>query len=125
MIILQQKLDEDSNDGSLVWFAELFKGEFFISALYVALGLWRDDFNAQRNDLFQLPEKQTATIALKSCLDIWEKKIVLSLDHFKNHLMLAMVIRGLEARNTGMPLLAAMIDAAESNISAVQRAFVI
>jgi hypothetical protein len=125
MIILQQKLDEDSNDGSLVWFAELFKGEFFISALYVALGLWRNDFNAQRNDLFQLPEKQTATIALKSCLDIWEKKIVLSLDHFKNHLMLAMVIRGLKARDTGMPLLAAMIDAAESNISAVQRAFVI
>jgi hypothetical protein len=123
MIILQQKLNEDSHDGSLDWFTEIFKGEFFISALHVSLGLWRNNFHARTNDVFHLPESQNATIALKSCLDIWEKKIILSLDHYKNHLMLAMVIRGLEVRDTGVPLLAAMIEAAESTISAIQHAF--
>lgn len=70
-----------------------------------------------------MPERATAKVALKACLDIWANKIAISVDHFKTHYTLGMVFGGIEAREANMDLLTAMDNAAMAAIVAVEEAF--
>lgn len=124
LIILQRTFHEEANRTDIEWFAEIFKGDFLIAALYVCLGLWQNNLSTNIGGELRLPERETAMMAVKACLDIWSRKISISMDHYKTHLLLSMVIRGLEARENGIDLPIAMEAAAEDTIDAVEKAFV-
>ena len=123
LIILQRTFYEDSNDTDNEWLAELFKADFLIAALYVSLGLWQNTLSDQYTFGVQMPERATAKIALEACLNIWGIKIAISLDHFKTHYTLAMVLAGIESREVNMDLLTAMERAATATILTVEEAF--
>ncbi|PVH78034.1 hypothetical protein DL98DRAFT_636448 [Cadophora sp. DSE1049] len=123
LIILQRTFYEDSNDTDNEWLAELFKADFLIAALYVSLGLWQNTLSDQYTFGVQMPERATAKIALEACLNIWGSKIAISLDHFKTHYTLGMVLAGVEAREASMDLLTAMERAATATILTAEDAF--
>lgn len=123
MIVLQRTFYEGDDDTSIEWFAELFKGDFFVAAVYVCLGLWRDNLGEQNGGHLQLLERHTAILALEACLEIMGKKIALSVDHLKTHMGLSAMIHGLEAKSSGTPVLVAMEKAAECTFLALERAF--
>ncbi|KAH7408905.1 fungal-specific transcription factor domain-containing protein [Cadophora sp. MPI-SDFR-AT-0126] len=124
LIILQRTFYEYSNTTTdNEWLAELFKADFLIAALYVSLGLWQNKLSDQYTFGVQMPERATAKIALDACLNIWGSKITISLDHFKTHYTLAMILAGIGSREANMDLLTAMERAAIATILTAEDAF--
>ncbi|KAL2423252.1 hypothetical protein ABEF95_003185 [Exophiala dermatitidis] len=104
---------------SIEWFAELFKGDFFVAALFVAIGIRRSSFGVDLNqhhhqhspDSHHGPPAAVAAAAsiaadeiniasrtLDACWHIWASKVGISVHHFKAHLVLGIVIAATKAK---------------------------
>lgn len=88
-----------------LWFAELFKCDFFIAAVIVCIQLHRKDAptldemgqTGPHGMGIQMPPRQTILQTLHCCREIWARSICRSHCHFFTHLTLGKLIRTLEA----------------------------
>ncbi|KAL2412512.1 hypothetical protein ABEF91_000070 [Exophiala dermatitidis] len=88
---------------SIEWFAELFKGDFFVAALFVAIGIRRGGFGVDLNQHSPdshgpTDEIDIASRTLDACWHIWASKVGISVHHFKAHLVLGIVIAATKAK---------------------------
>ncbi|EXJ83521.1 hypothetical protein A1O1_07144 [Capronia coronata CBS 617.96] len=121
ILVLQRRLYGEAADlVSIEWFAELFKGDFFVAALFVAVGIRRKSFGTQQKTSCpgRLAEIDIASQTLEACLAIWSSKVGLSVHHFKAHLFLGVVIAATKASE--VPLHLRIQEAAAATIATVR-----
>ena len=107
LLVFQRKL-HDGFGGlvSMEWLAELLRGDFFLAALFVALGIRRQSFGQQETNATGAghSEIDIASQSLDACLEIWAVRVCRSSYHFKAHLTLVMVISVLRSSSTDVSL---------------------
>ncbi|KIX09369.1 uncharacterized protein Z518_00448 [Rhinocladiella mackenziei CBS 650.93] len=121
IIVIQRTLYEERTDPtSIEWFAELFKGDFFLAGLFVALGIRRKSFKTTTPPPEnRLAEAEIASHTLDACLAIWASKVGISADHFKSHLTLGVLIAAIKSDEWKKPLAVAMEEVAATTIATV------
>ncbi|KAL2423266.1 hypothetical protein ABEF95_000788 [Exophiala dermatitidis] len=118
---------------SIEWFAELFKGDFFVAALFVAIGIRRGSFGVDLNQHSpdyhgHTDEINIASRTLDACWHIWASKVGISVHHFKAHLVLGIVIAATKAKLNSCRAEAEIISlnvqraAVETTIATVEKA---
>ncbi|EXJ87269.1 hypothetical protein A1O3_04228 [Capronia epimyces CBS 606.96] len=123
ILVHQRRLyDEAADPVSIEWFAELFKGDFFVAALFVAVGLRRKSFGTQQTSSGpdHLAEMDIAFQTLDACWSIWGSKVGLSVHHFKAHLFLGIVIAA--TKPSDAPLTLRIQEAATATVATVKAA---
>ncbi|KAL2008922.1 hypothetical protein VTN00DRAFT_7116 [Thermoascus crustaceus] len=107
--IKQQQAHSHSHARTRIWFAELFKYDFFVAAVIVCIQLHRKDAptldetgqtTGPHGTGIQMPPRQIILQTLHCCREIWARKICRSHCHFFTHLTLGKLIRTLEAASS-------------------------
>lgn len=105
------KEQQHSHARTRIWFAELFKYDFFVAAVIVCIQLHRKDAptldetertTGPHGTGIQMPPRQTILQTLHCCREIWARKICRSHCHFFTHLTLGKLIRTLEAASSSL-----------------------
>lgn len=129
ILVLQRTLYDETETAdpiSIEWFAELFKGDFFVAALFVAVGIRRNGFSPERKPSSsgsdRLAEIDIASQTLDACWSIWGSKVGLSVHHFKAHLLLGIVISATKSLDSQVPSSLRIQDAIDTTIATVKAA---
>ncbi|KAF2399655.1 hypothetical protein EJ06DRAFT_531178 [Trichodelitschia bisporula] len=119
-IALLRQHQECAENPDYQWPMFMWKSGFGIAALHVCLGLRRNAFETDPAVPNGPSAKETAWIALKRCLKIWESGVKYSIHSYKIFYSLCLIIAALEATEHGRSVEDALRNAASHVISTVE-----